>query len=78
MATVERLSTEQAWQRVDEQVAALGFASAEDIRQAVLNRDIDTWDWRLTELDSILWMLGEPPVTACCVGCLWEKLGREG
>ncbi len=77
MVTVERLSTEQAWARVNERVAALGFDSAEAIRQAVLDGDIDTWDWRLTELDSLLWLLGEPPVTACCVGCLRETLGRE-
>lgn len=77
MVTVERLSTEQAWQRVDEQVATLGFASVEDIRQAVLNEDIDPWDWRLTELSNLLWLLDEPPVTACCVRCLRETLERE-
>lgn len=77
MATVERLTTKQIQARISEQLAGYGFGSVESVRQAVLNGDIDTWDSRLTELSRLLWLLGEPPVTACCVGCLRETLGRE-
>lgn len=77
MSVVTRLSAEQAWARVNEQVAGWGLGSVEAVRQAVLDGTLEVWDHRLAELDSLLWLLDEPPVTACCVGCLREKLEKE-
>lgn len=78
MVKVERLTTKQAWEQVEDQLAALGFDSVKAIRQAVLDENIEAWDWRLSKLGRLLWLLGEPPVSACCVDCLRETLGGEG